>query len=381
MRFGVVTRYLGFNDGQGRVNFEVVCEAARQGHEVYVFSEEVDPRVLDLERVHAVLSTPPRWIPSRLLRDQLFAIRSMLLLRQPAYRCDALLANGFVTWANSDLNSIHFVHASWRRHFPISKLAGSKFRDAYGSFYALANEWLEKRALRRSKQVVAVSDAVRGELQQLGVSPDRLQVIPNGVDIVEFAPGPSRRAAFGLPEDKVIALFAGDIMTSRKNLDTVLRALSLCPDLYLAVAGKVAGSPYPAMARSMGLQDRVMFLGFRPDVPDLMRSVDLFVLPSRYEPFGLVVLEAMASGLPVLTSRQAGIADCIDQHVGFVLDDCDDAETLAGWLNSLAASPELRREMGACARKLAEAHCWAAMARTYVRLLEKAAELRHAEHA
>jgi glycosyltransferase involved in cell wall biosynthesis len=332
--------------------------------------------VLKIDRVKAVLSKPPGWMPSRLLRDQLFALRSMFQLRRAKYRCDALLANGFVTWAESDLNSIHFVHASWRRHFPTTRPKGFNARETYRSLYALANEWLEKRALRRSRQVVAVSEAVRGELLQLGVAADRLHVVANGVDIDEFSPGPSQRAVFNLPEDVVIALFAGDIMTPRKNLDTVLRALQQTPGLHLAVAGKTAGSPYPAMARALDLQDRVHFLGFRPDMPALMRSVDIFVLPSRYEPFGLVILEAMASGLPVLTSRQAGIADCIEPEVGYILEDCDDAGTLAGWLGQLTASPERRRVMGASARRLAEAHCWPAMARHYVRLLVRAAELR-----
>lgn len=376
MRFGIVTRYLGFNDGQGRVNYEVVREAARQGHDVVVFSEQIDLRVLKLARVHPVLSAPPRWIPSRLLRDQLFAIRSLLQLRRRAHRCDALLANGFVTWAPSDLNSMHFVHASWRRSLPAEGPSRLTFRDTYAKLYAAINERLEQLALHSSRQVVAVSDAVRRELMLLGVDCTRLHIIANGVDTEEFAPGPCMRQAFDLPEGVVIALFAGDIMNPRKNLDTVLQALSDVPEMHLAVAGKCHGSPYPAMARAMGLQDRVHFLGFRPEMPMLMRSVDMFVLPSRYEPFGLVVLEAMAAGLPVVTSRQAGISAIISPAVGHVLEDSNDAETLAKWLRILGASPELRQRMGADARSLAEAHSWQEMARQYVELLVKAGERR-----
>ena len=376
MKFGIVTRYLGFNDGQGRVNYEVAREAARQGHEVVVFSETIDPRALTIKRIHPVLSAPPRWMPSRLLRDQLFALRSMLQLRRSAHRCDALLANGFVTWASSDLNSMHFVHASWRRSLPVAGRGQLTLRAAYAKLYAAMNERLERLALQSSRQVVAVSDAVRRELMLLGVDCARTHIIVNGVDTEEFAPGPDRRPDFGLPADVAIALFAGDIMTPRKNLTTVLESLLAVPDLHLAVAGKCTGSSYPAMARAMGLGDRVHFLGFRPEMPALMRSVDMFVLPSRYEPFGLVVLEAMAAGLPVLTSRQAGISAIMTPAVGYVLEDSDDALTLAGRLRTLTEQPDLRRRMGKDARALAEAHSWQKMARQYVDLLVKAGERR-----
>ena len=372
MRFGIVTRYLGFNDGQGRVNYEIAHEAALQGYEVLVFSEQVDTRIFGIGKVRAITLPPPRWLPSRLLRDQLFAFRSMIEVKRRRNRCDALLVNGFVTWCKSDINSIHFVHASWQASLDRSVKARSRVRGLYTRIYVALNVHLERWALRHSNRIVAVSSSVSRELEQIGVPRPIIEIIVNGVDTDEFRPGASERAVFGTEDAATLALFAGDITTTRKNLDVVLRALLLAPDISLAVAGRLEGSPYPTLAKSMGLDHRVYFLGFQADMPRLMRSADFFLLPSKYEPFGLVVLEAMASGLPVLTSKEAGIAPLIDQDVGQVLDDPDDASTLASWMQSLAADPERRRRMGARARRVAEAHSWKAMSRSYVELLRSA---------
>jgi glycosyltransferase involved in cell wall biosynthesis len=373
MHFGIVTNYLGSNDGQGRVNLEIAREAVRQGHTVTIVSERVDQSVMAMGGVRAVLCPPPRWLASRLLRDQLFACRSRLQLGRLAGGYDALLTNGFCTWTASDLNCIHFVHAAWRRTRSAASRQRPALRRLYADIYVRLNAWLEKHALHRSRHVVAVSAMVQEELRRIGVEAARIHVITNGVDTGEFAPGPAERQRFGLPGDAVLALFAGDLTTPRKNLDTVLRAVALTPGLHLAVAGDCDRSPYPAMAQSIGIADRVHFLGFERDMPALMRSVDMFVMPSRYEPFGLAILEAMASGLPVLTTRQAGVSGLISAEAGCVLEDSEDAGRIAAWMASLAGDAPARRRAGEAARRVAEAHCWPAMARRYVDLLTEAA--------
>ncbi|HVC16059.1 MAG TPA: glycosyltransferase family 4 protein [Rhodanobacter sp.] len=376
MRFGIVTRYLGHNDGQGRVNFEVAQEARSQGHEVFVFSEEIDAHSSGIDGIRSILCAPPRWMATRLLRDQLFAVRSAALLRDKVNRCDVLLANGFVTWARCDVNAVHFVHNAWLRSPYHPWRLRRTPRSAYALVYSSVNALLEKGAFRRSERVVAVSEKVRHDLIEIGIASERIATIGNGVDTIEFTPGSSERALFGLPLDKTVALFAGDLMTPRKNLETVLRAMQHVPDLYLAVAGRVEGSVYPALACSLDVADRVRFLGFRSDMPTLMRSVDLFVLPSHYEPFGLVLLEALASGLPVVTARSVGGSNMIGPAVGVTLEDSDNEMALAAVLRDLARSLERRRSMGAEARALAERYSWPAMARQYVDLLVEMAEVR-----
>jgi glycosyltransferase involved in cell wall biosynthesis len=112
----------------------------------------------------------------------------------------------------------------------------------------------------------------------------------------------------------------------------------------------------------------VHFLGLVKNMPTLMHSVDAFVFPSRYEAMSLSLLEALAAGLPVITAKTAGGAEIIGTDCGIVLDDPDDATALAGAVARLADAPELRREMGAAARLLADQFGWARMARRYLDL-------------
>lgn len=371
-----MTRRVGFNDGQGRVNYEIAAEALRQGHQVSLFSEHVDSTLAGSGGVRVELMPAPAWLPTRLPKDQVYAWRTRQRLLAEAGRCDAVLANGFVTWAKADVNAVHFVHGSWLRspHHPWRQRRNA--RSFYRHVYNRLNASLERGAFRRSRKIVAVSGLVRRELVASGVPVGSIVTITNGVDGEEFRPGKPCRARFGLPDGAVIGLFAGDLKDSRKNLDTVLRAMQGVPPLHLAVAGCHEGTRWPAMAAQLGIGDRVCFLGFQRDVPELMQSVDLFVFPSRYETSSLVLLEALASGLPVVTARSVGAAEIITPETGVVLEDSEDAAALAAALRALAGSLDRRRAMGAAGRALALHHSWPAMAARYVALLETAAEER-----
>ncbi|MFM7438259.1 MAG: glycosyltransferase family 4 protein, partial [Snowella sp.] len=158
--------------------------------------------------------------------------------------------------------------------------------------------------------------------------------------------------------------------TPRKNLDTVLKALSQVPDLHLAVVGATERSPYPQLTVELGLDERVHFLGYRRDVSEIMKAVDLFVFPSRYEPFGMVVSEAMASGLPVITAATTGVAEIITPESGIVLADSEDVEALMQALSKLANDRELRQQMGKVGRAIAQQHSWVSKTKSYVDLFE-----------
>lgn len=377
MRAAIVTHVVGRGDGQGRVNDEVAQALLRRGHRVDLLATHVDADLAERDGVtwHRV---PPSRLPTALLRNQAFAWRTAARLRRHRPGLDAVLLNGAITWAPGDLNAAHMVHSAWLR----SPAHTARVRRGpyawYQWLYTAWNARWERRAFAEAGLVVAVSEAVRDQVLALGLEAHRVRVIPNGVDLQEFRPGPADRHDLPVPEGAVTALFAGDLQTSRKNLDTVLHALVDVPGLHLLVAGATDGSPYPALAGRLGLDGRVHFLGYRRDVPRLMRAADLFVLPTRYEPFGLVLVEALATGLPVVTARTAGAAPIVEAAGGTVLDDPDDVAALARALQTLAADAELRARLGTRARAAAEAHGFGRMAEQYADLIEAAAARRAA---
>ena len=367
MNIAVVTHTLSRGDGQGRVNFETVRHALRRGHHVTLVATNIDDELANDPGVTCV-RIPVEGLPTTLLQDNAFARRSGAWLRKHRDQFDAVHVNGCITTVPGDVNAVHFVHGSWMRS-PVHTFRVR--RDAYGLYqylYTALNARWEKQAFQAAGTVIAVSDQVRRELIEIGVPANKIEVIINGVDLNEFRPGSEDRRALGLPENVVLGLFAGDIRTPRKNLDTVLHALAQTPEMHLAVAGGVDQSPYPRMAEDLGVADRTHFLGFRRDMADLMRAADLFVFPSRYEACSLVMLEALSSGLPVVTARSAGGSEVVCSDCGFVLDDANDVAALAASLKTLAEDEPLRRSMGRAAREVAERHSWEAMADAYLAL-------------
>lgn len=371
MKLCIVTPCVVKGNGQGRVNYEIAWEAIRRGHHVTLLTSQVAPELQKHDRVNWV-DLPIKGVPTQLLREIAFARRSAQWLRQHRHELDLVLANGAITQAPSDVNLVPFVHSAWL----LSPLHISRGRwDVYGFYqwlYTVLNARWEKNAFLQAKVVVAVSHRVQQELVDIGIAKEAIEVIWCGVGLEEFFPGEGDRKKFGLPEDVPLALFIGDIRINRKNLDTVLHALVDVPELHLAVVGILEGSPYPQLAEQLGLSDRVYFLD-NPSgiVPELMRSVDIFVFPSRYEPFGLVVIEAMASGLPVVTAITTGASELISPDCGVVLSDTEDRKGLAEALSQLASNPDLRHRMGKAARTVAEEHSWQKMAQRYVDRFEE----------
>lgn len=366
--FTLVTHVVRRGDGQGRVNYEVVREALNQGWTTTLLASEISP---ELQTDHRVEWIPinARGIPSYLLREIVFAQRSSRALKR--YRRGILLSNGCITLAPADINACHFVHASWLQS-PVHPGRIAKGPSAlYHRLYSAINAKLEHKAYRAAKKVVSVSEQVRRELIATGIDAEKIITIPNGVDTIEFSPDTHPdRARFGLPSSPTLALFAGDLRSPRKNLDTLLHAMVAVPTLHLAVAGWLEKSPYPSMARSLGLEGRVHFLGNIREMPLLMRSCDVFAFPSRYEACSLVMLEAMAAGLPVITARTTGGAELVPSDGGFLMDGPDDQPGLESILQRIVSVPTILREMSARSREAALQLQWTSMAGKYLALME-----------
>jgi glycosyltransferase involved in cell wall biosynthesis len=366
MRIALVTHKFTKGDGQGRVNYEIARAALEAGHCVWLIASDIAPELAAHSMAQTVRVGVAGW-PSALIQNQVFAVKSALWINRNRHQLDLVHVNGFITWARADVNTAHFVHAAWLQ----SPVHTSRIRrDCYGLYqwiYSWVNSVLERWAYRRASVVIAVSNQVKRELVSAGLPAEQVQVVPNGVDLVEFKPAPVRREALGLPEG-VLLLFVGDIRTPRKNLDTLLRALTLVRVGTLVVVGSVIGSPYPRLADRLGVAERVMFLGYRKDVPLLMRAADVFVFPSRYEACSLVLLEALASGLPVVAARTTGGSELLTPQCSVLIGDADDVSALASALDGLVASVDVRAQMRAAARKVADSLSWTNMAERYLEI-------------
>jgi glycosyltransferase involved in cell wall biosynthesis len=366
VRLALITHKFVKGDGQGRVNYELARAALDEGHTVFLVASEIAPELASHPCARSV-EISLAGLPTALLQNQLFACKTALWLGRHRSELDLVHTNGFVSWSQADVNTSHFVHAAWLR----SRFHTWQVRkDSYGLYqliYGLSGKWLERWSYRHARCVVAVSQQVCRELAASGLASEYLRVIPNGVDTEEFKPASVSRQALGLPWGKLV-LFIGDIRTPRKNLDTLLRAMGRVGDATLVVVGDLAGSPYPILATRLGLGGRVSFLGFRRDVPQLMRAASLFVFPSRYEACSLVLLEAAASGLPVVAARTTGGTELLTPECSVLLEDPEDDVALADVLNRLLAAPSLLARMGAEARRVALDNTWQAMAQRYLQL-------------
>ena len=164
--------------------------------------------------------------------------------------------------------------------------------------------------LRKAHRVICVGNSLRDGVINLGVSVDRCVVIPNGVDTARFSP----RCEEG--SDNSI-LFVGSLI-ERKGVDLLIEAFSRVSSKHPGLRLKLLGDgPMREQLREQtlraGLSDRVEFLPPRPNsgIPQVMAKARLFCLPSREEGFGVVLIEALASGVPVIGARTGGIADII----------------------------------------------------------------------
>lgn len=377
----IVTPYVMKGDGQGRANYEIVWEALRRGYHVTLVARKVDADLAAHNQINWVCFSVENW-PTALLQEVVFSQQSSRWLNKHRHEFDLVQVYGAVTMAKGDVNTAQFIHTAWLRSPAHTHRVNRNLYGFYHWLYTTLNARWEQTAFRQAQVAIAVSQIIKNELiHDIGLKSEQIRVILNGVDTNEFIPGKIERNQFGLPEDVTIALFAGDIRTNRKNLDTVLRGLVEVENLHLAVIGNTEGSPYPALATSLGLGDRVHFLGFRSDIARVMQAVDFFVFPSRYEPFGMVVIEAMACGLPVITAASTGASEVVTSESGIVISNSEDVQALALALKRLSDDTETRQTMGLVARKIAEQNAWVNKAQAYIDLFEEIVNDAHHRHS
>ncbi|HXJ79337.1 MAG TPA: glycosyltransferase family 4 protein [Candidatus Methylomirabilis sp.] len=305
MKLALICRPLRFYGGVETATAGLLGELLRRGHQI------------DL------LTTPEQGPCPGVTVRRLAVLRQPSVLRILSF---ALAARRAVADSAYDIVQSHErgLHQDVYR-------AGEGVHDAY--LGAMGRRWakitphhrlvcaLEKRIfrLRSARHIVAISRGGKAEIERLyGTPAERVSLIYNGIDLERFHPG--NRARFGqatrdalnLGADSWVILFVGSGF-ERKGLRPLLEGFARVADArcQLVVAGRGNTRPYEEVARRLGIDAQVTWVGPYRDVERLYSAADVVALPAWYEPFGNVHLEALAAGVPVLTSARAGGSEVI----------------------------------------------------------------------
>ena len=369
----IIERFDPAGGGVEATAWQVARGLAKAGEEIHVFARRVDlpqePRSAAEAEIHLHrLASPAGWQPLRVIGFSRAAARA------------------------APRGSFDVVHSFSRtRHQDLYRAGGGSHADYMEQAYAglglrarrLSPRHLTLLAIERgvfrdpSQMIQCNSEMVRDQLvARYGVPIDRLVVIPNGVDLERFHPG--RRKAVGERIRESLGWRAGPVWLlvgsgfHRKGLDTAMRALARGgpADAELWVVGADTPAPWRRLADELGVGDRVRFLGQRSDIEEVYAAADALILPTRYDSFANVCLEAAAAGLAVVTSGANGAARWLGE-AGLVIDDPEDFAGFARALEALA-DPMTREQLGASARRRAEAQSWPEHVRALLGLYERA---------
>jgi glycosyltransferase involved in cell wall biosynthesis len=245
---------------------------------------------------------------------------------------------------------------------PVSGILRRLHRRAYYATVAA----LERIVYANRKTHLAAVSQRTADLLARYFGRNDVAVIFNGIDTVQFSvparlarrQGARFRRKFS-DSDVVLLLIGNDWRV--KGLPTVLEAMSKVPDLpwRLIVVGSDAAANFQHTAQQLKIAERCHWESPRADVIDCYAAADIYVSPSHEDSFGLPVAEAMACGLPVITSKFAGVSELIqNERDGLVLSDPTDASVLADALRGLHANPSARTSLGDAAAVTAQTYTW-----------------------
>jgi UDP-glucose:(heptosyl)LPS alpha-1,3-glucosyltransferase len=271
------------------------------------------------------------------------------------------------------------VHREWlaQRGRKMGSLARLAMRCNPHHAYILHAE-RRMYASPRLRSVICISDMVKQEVKlHYGVPDDKLEIIYLGVDVEEFYPDlrsryrKPMRDKLGLPPDMLTLLFVGSGF-ERKGVDTLLRAvaISTTPCSVVVVGRDKNQKKYRTLADQLGIAVRVRFVGAQNDVKPFYAASDALFMPGLYEPFGNANMEAMAMGLPIVTSTKSGAAELLQKGVSGYVFDALDVEGFASAIDALANRHHLAT-LAAEARRIAERHSLDNMTRQLLELYRR----------
>lgn len=319
-----------------------------QGHEVHIFSaSDWQESPFQIHKVNAIKK------PS-FLSNMFFALNVKNELKKDSFDCILSFER---TFFQDVYRAGDGCHREWLNRRKIAETFLKRLSFALNPHH-LTLLYLEKRCFSGSKTIIANSMMVKNDIiKHYPAAQKKIRVIYNGVDLEKFHPaGKDRKTAirnsFGLKEHKVILFVGADF--KRKGTITLLKAFSLLDikDAKLIIAGRPAKKCHISMAKKLGIDKNVIFHGAEKEIQKLYSIADVFVLPTIYDPFSNATLEAMASGLPVITTAYNGASELIKNGLeGFVIDNPLNADMFA---QKISVTLQQAENMGKKARLRAE---------------------------
>ncbi len=252
-------------------------------------------------------------------------------------------------------------HKEWLRLREMTEPGWKRFTFLINPLH-IALLKIEKKLFSNTKLIIANSNMVKTQIiNHYNVPEEKIRIIYNGVDLKRFSPENSAahkqkvRKGLSIDANAFLILFVGSGF-ERKGLKTLLSTLAVIKqqkmNMKLIVIGRGNIRKFEAIAGKYGIHDKVLFLGTRKDIERFYAAADLFVLPTIYDPFSNATLEALASGLPVITTKSNGVSELIDDgKEGFVIENPLDFNAMAGKIMSAFSS---HKEMGLNSRLKAE---------------------------
>jgi len=371
MKYLIITGDLVKTGGMDRANFALADYISRQDTELHLVSHRVDPQLGQRKGVfwHQV----PKPLNSYLLGEHLLNWQGRSQAQKITAQGGKVFVNGGnCLWAGA--NWVHYVHAAYR-----PSNATNYFYQLKGNINRQLFLNAEGKALKIAKVIISNSERTKQDLiTHLNIPAAKIQTIYYGTDPDVFYPPIQKthlKQQLGWLTDRLVVVFIGALGDRRKGFDTLFLAWQqLCASSDWDVDLKVIGAgaeldTWKLKVQSSGLGDRIDFLGFRQDVPNLLRSADGLVAPTRYEAYGLGVQEAICCGLPAIVSASAGIAERYPDNLQeLLLADPNDVQALMhclqSWRQNLARFQNLIKPLTQTLRS----HTWDDMAKEILQL-------------
>jgi len=374
LKIAFIAPSVHYHAGPARVTAALV-ERLYEDHQVSVFShtiEGIDLSKIKHYKVPAV--TRPNFLAYlTFLVCSTIILATLSFLRKRSF--DIIHSAGCCCAFSTDVITSHFCEKEGLR-LEKSNIIEMPHKSASQKLKALDHMIYRRVAVfgeglifgqNSHKARIVVSQSMKREFVcHYGDAAESIIVIPNGVDLEMFNPAnrplyrDKIRQRHVISRSDLVLMFAGGDW-ERKGVSYTIEAFSLLPrtDVKLLIVGSGDEKFYGQFAELKQVRERIIFVSHTNVLWKYYAASDVFVLPTIYEPFGLVIIEAMASGLPVITSRVAGAADVIiDEVNGLLLRDPSDVNDLAAKIELLLSDAKLRKTMGEHARKAVEDVSW-----------------------